>query len=61
MTNTLLTRSELAQRWQVTERWIELHESARLDSDPLPRIKLGHRTIRYVLAECEAWARRRNV
>lgn len=52
----LLTKTELAERWQVSERWIE----ERQRCDGLPRQKDARsRLVRYDLVEVETWRARR--
>jgi hypothetical protein len=53
----LLTKAELAERWGVSERWIELRQR----NDGLPREKDQYsRFVRYDVAACEAWRQRRS-
>ncbi len=48
----LLRKSELAERWGVSERWIEL----RVRDAGLPVQKdRASRLVRFDLADCEAW------
>lgn len=54
--NFEVTKAELAERWRVSERWIEL----RVRDAGLPRKKDPHsRLVRFNLAECELWLERR--
>lgn len=51
-----VTKAELARRWRVSERWIEL----RCKQDGLPRRKDPYsRLVRFNLAECERWLQER--
>jgi predicted DNA-binding transcriptional regulator AlpA len=52
----LLTKTELAARWQVSTRWIE--ERQRHDGLPVQKDHAS-RLVRYDLAEVEAWRARR--
>lgn len=54
--NYEITKRELAARWRVSERWIEL----RMREDGLPYRKDSRsRLVRFPLAECELWLHRR--
>jgi len=47
-----LTKAELAERWNVSERWIEY----RMQRDGLPYVKDSlSRLVRFPLAACERW------
>lgn len=51
-----VTKKFLAERWGVSERWIEL----RARDDGLPRRKDPYsRLVRFNLAECERWLQQR--
>lgn len=52
--NQWLTKTQLAQALQVSERWIEL----KVRDDGLPSLKLG-RSRRFKLDDVERWAERR--
>ena len=52
----LLRKAELAARWGVSERWIELRQ--KLDGLPFQK-DASSRLVRYDLAACEAWRARR--
>jgi hypothetical protein len=54
--NYEVTKRELAERWRVSERWIEL----RMREDGLPCEKDPHsRFVRFNLGECERWRAQR--
>lgn len=54
--NYEVTKQQLAMRWQVSARWIEL----RVREDGLPARKDPHsRLVRFNLADCETWRERR--
>jgi len=47
-----VTKAELAQRWSVSQRWIEM----RMRDSGLPHFKDRHsRFVRFPLADCERW------
>jgi hypothetical protein len=51
-TDYWITKKELAERWRVSERWLEL----RVKHDGLPMRKDPHsRLVRFNLADCERW------
>jgi hypothetical protein len=56
--HVLIRKHELAERWAVSERWIEQRQ--RLDGLPF-RKDPGSRFVRYDVAACEAWREQRLV
>jgi hypothetical protein len=37
----------LAERWKVSEQWIRSHCQPSKTSDPIPCLRLGHKTVRF--------------
>lgn len=48
----LMTASEVADRFGMTESWLK---RARASGHGPPFRQLGHRTVRYIAAEVQAW------
>lgn len=53
----LLTKTELADRIRMSERWIEYRMSD--ENDPLPYVQWGRRAVRFRLSEVLAWQHNR--
>ena len=54
----LLTKKELAERWQVTEKWIDNH-SRPDEIDPIPHFNMGRYKRFEERPELFAWLERR--
>ncbi|SIO07311.1 helix-turn-helix transcriptional regulator [Vannielia litorea] len=50
--NRLLSRDEVAEIYGISKRFLET--AAMRDASP-PAVRLGHRTVRYRVADIEAW------
>ena len=56
MQNNLITMDEIAATLQLTKA--SVRSLSRRKHDPLPLLKLGHRTLRAEKADFDAWVKR---